>query len=194
MKQHLRGHCTRNKYDLPQATHRYNTRAQGTRVEPMAQHVVVIETNLKGHHQANVVIDPKNGASLEYRHLIKGPTKAIWDHSFANEIGRLAQRVETRMPSGRNTIFFIPKDKVPVDRTVTYGRIVAKKRPQKAETHITRVSVGGNLNKFSDDVTTPTADIITAKLIFNSVLSTIKCKTHMCSHSQLLSQQNHEHI
>ena len=42
---------------------------------------------------------------------------------------------------------------------------------QKAETHRTRISVGRNLINFPGDVTTPTADIITAKLILNSVLS-----------------------
>ena len=80
MKQRRRGHYTGNKYDLPRATHRYNTRAQGKRVEPMAQHVSILATNLQGHHQENVVIDPTTGASLEYRYLIKGLTKATWEN------------------------------------------------------------------------------------------------------------------
>ena len=172
MKQCRRGHYTGNKYDLPRATHRYNTRAQGTRVEPMAQHVAILARNLQEHHQENVVIDPTTGASLEYRHLVKGTTKAIWGNLFANEICGIAQGVGTRMPSGTNTIFFIPKNKVPAGRTVTYGRIVAEIRPQKAETHSTRLTVGGNLIHFPGDVTTPTADLITAKLVFNRVLST----------------------
>ena len=91
----------------------------------MAQHVAVLATNLRGHNQANFIIDPTTGASLECRHLIKGPTKSIWGNSFANEIGRLAQGVGTRMTYGTNTIFLIPKDKVPAGITVTYGRIVA---------------------------------------------------------------------
>ena len=76
------------------------------------------------------------------------------------------------MPSGTNTIFFIPKGKLISGRTVTYGIIVDKIRPQKAETHHTILTVGGNVTHFPGDVTTPTADLITAKLIFNSVLST----------------------
>ena len=138
----------------------------------MAQHITVPATNLQGHYQENVVIDPTTGASLEYRNIIKGPTKDIRKNSFANEIGRLAQGVGTRMPYGTNTIFFIPKKKVPEGRTVTYGRIVAEIIPQKAETHRTKLTVGVNLINFHGDVTTPTADLITAKLIFNSVLST----------------------
>ena len=64
VKQRCQGPYTGNKYDLLRATHRYNDSAQGTRVEPMAQHVAVIATNLQGQHQENVVIDPTTGASL----------------------------------------------------------------------------------------------------------------------------------
>ena len=62
MKQHRHGHYTGNKYDLPRSTHQYNTRAQGTQVEPMAQHVAVLATNMQGDHQTNGVIDPETGA------------------------------------------------------------------------------------------------------------------------------------
>ena len=84
------------------------------------------------------------------------------------------------MPSGKNTIFFIPKEKVTAGRTVTYGRVVAEIRPQKAETHCTRPTVGGNLINLPGDVTTPISDLITDKLIFNSLLSTKNAK-FMCA-------------
>ena len=126
MKQLRLGHYTGNRYDLPRATHRYTTRAQVTRVEPMAQYVALLATNLQGHHKENVVIDPTTGASLEYRNLVKGPTKSIRENSFANEIGRISQGVVTSIPPVTSTIFFIPKDKMLEGRTVTYGRIVAK--------------------------------------------------------------------
>ena len=73
----------------------------------MAQHVAILATNLQGHHQANFVIDPTTGTSLEHRNLVKGPTKAIWENSFENEIGQLAQGFVTRMTSSTNTILFI---------------------------------------------------------------------------------------
>ena len=76
------------------------------------------------------------------------------------------------MPSGTNTIFFIPKKKLPAGRSVTYGIIVAEIIPQKAETYRTRLTVGGDLINFPGDVTTTTAYLITARLISNSVLST----------------------
>jgi hypothetical protein len=87
----------------PAAPHRYPTRhviTQSTQEE--ANHIVTINKNIPSisHsiHQAskqewaNAIIDPETGASLEYRHLLKIPTKvAAWTHSFANELGRLAQ-------------------------------------------------------------------------------------------------------
>ena len=80
------------------------------------------------------------------------------------------------MPYGTNTIFFIPKGKVPAGRKVTYGIIVAEIKPQKAETCRTILTVGGNLINFPGDIKTPTAYLITAKLIFNSLLSTKNAK------------------
>ena len=64
MKQRRHGHYTGNKYDLSRATNRYNTRSQETGVEPMAQHVAALATNIQGSHKENVVIDPTTGASL----------------------------------------------------------------------------------------------------------------------------------
>ena len=57
---------------------------------------------------------------------------------------------------------------------------MAKIRPQKAETNRTKLTVGGNLINFPGDVTTPTADLIMAKLIFNIVLSP-KNTNFMCA-------------
>jgi hypothetical protein len=81
---------------------------------------------------------------MEYRHLIKSDKhKAAWAHSFANELGRLAQGIAKR-EKGTNTIFFIPHSKIPQDRRrdVTYGRICVDHRPQKKEANRTQLTVG----------------------------------------------------
>ena len=80
------------------------------------------------------------------------------------------------MPEGTNTIKFIPWSAIPPDRMPTYGRIVVSVRPQKTEPNRTRLTVGGNLINYPHDVSTPTADITTAKILFNSVLSTPNAK------------------
>ena len=52
--------------------------------------------------------------------------------------------------------------------------------PKKAEAHGNRLTVVRNSINFPSDVTSPTADLKTAKLIFNSVLSTKDAKL-MCA-------------
>ena len=70
-------------------------------------------------HMACPIIKPDTGASLEYRHLIHGPDKDIWVKALANDFGRLAQGVKTRMPTGNSTIFFIHPSEIPAHKKVT---------------------------------------------------------------------------
>jgi len=123
---------------------------------------------------ANAVLDDETGELLEYRHLIKRPKyKEQWGFSFGNEIGRLAQGMPGRN-TGTNTIFFIHKSEIPPDRwrDVTNGRIVCNERPQKAEVNRTRLTVDGSRINIDVDCGTPTASLLTFKLLLNSVLST----------------------
>eukprot|EP00957_Ditylum_brightwellii_P092146 7015419-Ditylum_brightwellii.AAC.1 len=61
---------------------------------------------------------------------------------------------------------------IPRDRTVTYARIVADYRPQKKDPDRVRITAGGNLINYPEDVSTTTADLITSKLLWNSIIST----------------------
>ena len=67
-------------------------------------------------HFAAPVIDPVTGQSLEYRHLMKGPNRSIWVRSLTNDLGRLAQGVGTRIPTGNNTIFFVHPSEIPLHK------------------------------------------------------------------------------
>jgi hypothetical protein len=95
---------------------------------------------------ANAVIG-EDGELMEYKQLIANhKTRAIWAHSYGNELGRLAQG----MPgcnSGTNTIQFIHKNQVPRDRArdITYGLITTLVRPEKIdEPNRTRLVTGGD--------------------------------------------------
>ncbi len=61
-------------------------------------------------------------------------------------------------------------------RDITYGWIVCNYWPKKKDPHHTRITMGGNLINYPDDCGTPTADILTVKLLFNSVISTPSAK------------------
>ena len=76
------------------------------------------------------------------------------------------------------TIFFINKDEVPLDRwrDVTYGRIVVSYRPEKDDPYRFRLTVGGNRITCPWDFSTPTVDKLTVKLLLNSIVSTPNTK------------------
>jgi hypothetical protein len=82
------------------------------------------------------------------------------------------------MPTGTETMHFIQPVQVPSDRKD--GCIVATIRPQKSKAHCVPLTVGGNLIGYPRDVSTPTADMITAKILINSVISTPEAR-FMCT-------------
>ena len=101
----------------------------GSRYARSARHLIATEHRRTNH--ANTVIDTDTGQTLEYSHLTRGPDKDIWKTSLANKLGRLAQGVGTIMPTGTNTVFFIPRSAIPAGRTVTYSQLVASIQPNK---------------------------------------------------------------
>ena len=95
---------------------------------------------------------------------------ALWQASNAEEIGRLTQGFGTQ--TGTNTMFFINYKDMPKGRKATYFRVVAAFCPEKANHRRICWTVGGNRINYPYNVSTKTADLTTAKVLFNSVLST----------------------
>ena len=115
---------------------------------------------------------------MEYRHLVRSPKHRVpCTTSFSNELGKLAQGAGYRI-KGTNTIYFIDYARIPKDRRsdITYGKIVVGYRPHKTEPNRTRLTVGGNLIHYPGDVSIPTTDTTTAKIVINSTISTPKAK------------------
>eukprot|EP00956_Cyclotella_meneghiniana_P027262 scaffold60751_cov36-Cyclotella_meneghiniana.AAC.6 len=123
-------------------------------------------------------MDEDTGEMLEYRHLIKRPKyRDTWSKAFGKEIGRLAQG-QKGVVEGTNALFFIPLSDVPMDRkrNITYARICANYREEKKDPNRIRITLGGNLISYPGDVGTRTADMLTVKLLLNSVISTPNAK------------------
>jgi hypothetical protein len=57
-------------------------------------------------------------------------------------------------------------------KDVMYGQFVCTVRPEKAEPNRTKFTVGGDRINYPDEVATPTAEMLVAKMLFNSVIST----------------------
>ncbi len=76
------------------------------------------------------------------------------------------------------TIFFISKTDIPPDHrgNVTYGRNVCVYREGKKDKYRTQIMMGGNLINYPGNCGTPTADLLTVKLLLNSIISTPNAK------------------
>jgi hypothetical protein len=61
---------------------------------------------------------------------------------------------------------------IPKNQPPTYAKVVVTYCPQKENPYQIRITAGGNLINYPGKLTTPTADMTTAKLHWNSVLST----------------------
>ena len=59
---------------------------------------------------------------------------------------------------------------IPADRVVTYARVVVDFRLQKEDPNRVRITAGGNLIVYPDEMTTRTADRTVSKILWNSVL------------------------
>ena len=115
-----------------------------------------------------------NGEMLEYWHLMKWLEYAeIWSYSYSDEIGRLTQGMEVRV-KGTDTMHFIHKDEVPRDcfKDLTYGKINCNYREGKAEPNKVRLTAEGDRMNYPGDVGTPTSNLLTVKLLLNSIIST----------------------
>ena len=135
-------------------------------------------------HFCAPVIHPVTGASInKYATLMRdNGLRDIWQRAFGKEFGNLAQGDDLTGTPGTNTIYVLSHEEIkniPRDRTVTYVRIVIDYRPQKADPNRVRLTAGGNLIEYPYELTTRTADLTTAKILWNSTISTEGAR-YMC--------------
>ncbi len=91
-----------------------------------------------------------------------------------NELPRLAQRCPG-MTKGTNIIFFLSHAdicNIPSNRTVTYACIVIDHCPPKEGPNRIHITFGGNLIDYPFELTTRTADMVSSKILRNSVIIT----------------------
>eukprot|EP00804_Cyclotella_cryptica_P025603 CCRYP_002838-RA/>CCRYP_002838-RA protein AED:0.23 eAED:0.23 QI:0/-1/0/1/-1/1/1/0/716 len=123
---------------------------------------------------ALAVLDPNSGKQLNYRQLLQHPKyKVAWSRSAADEFGRLAQGVGDRV-KGTDTIHFIHERDVPRHwrKDDTYGSFVCTVRPEKADPNRTCFVAGGDKCNYPYEVATPISEMLVAKILFHSVIST----------------------
>ncbi len=128
--------------------------------------------------QALKAVHPDTGVLSEYKDLRTSSEGQRWELAMSHELGRLAQGNDYGT-EGTNSMHFIHKHEVPEGETATYCRIVADYRPQKADPYRIRCTVGGNLLEALGDYSAGACDLVSFKLLINSVLSNPRAK-FMC--------------
>jgi hypothetical protein len=107
--------------------------------------------------------------------LIKDPLlRDLWLKIMSNELHRLAQGC-TGITKGTNAIFFLLHPdicNIPGNRTVTYAQIVIDHHPQKEDPNYVRITVSGNLIDYPFELISRTANMVSSKILWNSVIST----------------------
>jgi hypothetical protein len=156
-------------------TRTHTTQAQALAMlldQPSQLHRLQTERIIQLYH-----IFAENGKKISYEKLLQGEHKERWNHSAANEFGRLMQGVgkNTRPPhkcvAGTDTMRIVQKQDIPNGKAVTYGNFVCDHRPLKEEEWRTRLTVGGDRLTYAEDATAPASQMTEAKLLFNSVIS-----------------------
>ncbi len=144
----------------------------GTKAAPTAQKAPARKYPLQFFcNWANSILDDKTGDLLEYRHLLESPKyKDVRSQSFSKEICQLATMTKT--------ILFLTKPEIPQAgcKEITYGCIVCTYRSKKRDSYQTRITMGGNLVNYPYNCSTPTANLLTVKLMLNSIISTPNAK------------------
>jgi hypothetical protein len=151
---------------LNQANHCFSilprTQKQKPKISIAKDNVIIMP------EMANAVICPDTGKSLKHNELItKLKYRIKWMRSTANEINRLYNT---------NTIRFIQQSNIPKGRKVTYGSFVVDIKDHKEGGKRTRLTVGGDQIEYPGDKSTRTAGLTTAKILINSVISTLGVK------------------
>ena len=110
-------------------------------------------------------------------------TAKIWQTAFGKDFGGMFQGDIKMGQKGTNTMFVMThneiKQAVAAGNFFTYMKPVVDYRPQKEDPYRIRITAGGNLINYESNASVRTADLDTAKLHQNSVVSTPLAR-YMC--------------
>jgi hypothetical protein len=136
-------------------------------------------------HYANPMVHLVTGATFtSYKKLMHNPATAeVWQTAFGRDFGGMAQGDNKTGQKGTNAMLVMTHDKIVLTLAVkirfTYGNPAIDYRPQQEFPHCIRITAGGNLINYESSASIQTADLDTAKLHWNSVIS-IKGVRYMC--------------
>ena len=136
-------------------------------------------------HFCSPMVHPITGETISsYKKLMHDPATAeTWQTAFGKDFGGMTQGDNKTGQEGTNAMFVMNHDEIrtvlKLKKKFTYGNPVVDYRPQKDDPHRIRITAGGNLITYDSSPSVRTADLDTAKLHWNSVVSTPGAK-YMC--------------
>ncbi len=116
-----------------------------------------------------------------YKKLMHNPATAeVWQTVFGRDFGSMAQGDNKTSQKGTNAMFVMSHNEIAhakaADKIFTYRNPVVDYRPQKEFPHRIRITAGGNLINYEASALVRTANLDTAKLLWNSIISTALAK------------------
>ncbi len=131
-------------------------------------------------HFASPMVHPITGKTISsYKKLMNDPATAeVWQTAFGKDFGGMAQGDKKTGQKGTNTMFVMNHDKLAhvlrAGKKITFANPVVDHRPQKEDSNQIRITAMGNLVSYEGELSVRTADINTAKIHGNSVISNKK--------------------
>ena len=118
------------------------------------------------------IYNKQTGKKETLRSLINNQrTRATWTKAASNEYGRLMRGNDAGVP-GTSTMEPVTLASIPIASKITYGTMVCDHRPLKTEPNRCRLVVGGDRLTYDNETAAPAANLLEAKLIINSTIST----------------------
>jgi hypothetical protein len=144
-----------------------------------------IMQHLQFEYFANPMVHLVTGKTISsYRKLRQDPaTAVVWQTAFGKDFGGMAQGDNKTGQKGTNAMFVMTHDEIAhayqKKKFFTFANPVVDYRPQKDDPNQIQITAMGNLITYNGDPSVRTADINTAKLHWNSVVSMPNAK-YMC--------------
>jgi hypothetical protein len=153
----------------PRRTKRRSPRRHGSSRATANTATTLFTDNFTTHFAMHgTAVNPDTGGIAEYKELSNCSDGTLWQGSNADdECSKALAQIPTwpRVPT-------LYKADILKHKKPTYVRVVCADWPEKTNPKGFRWTAGGNKVKYTGNVTTQTADIQTAKCLFNSVVST----------------------
>jgi hypothetical protein len=131
------------------------------------------------------MVHPITGKTISsYKKLMKDPATAeVWQTAFGKEFGGMAEGDNKTGQKGTNAMLVMNHEDIKkilkAGKKFTYANPVVDHRPQKEDPNRIQITAGGNLIDCDGELLVPTANMDTAKLHWNRVVSTVSAK-YMC--------------